>query len=137
MSVILPFSSRGSSALSRLMTKSGCSPKIFLKVKSAFGSKYFAIFTSFFADTAYLRQNYEKSSAGQKKMFLFSLLGGKQRGTEGNREVKIGKIDKADKAEIIEKIQHRGSETRRHTEILSFEGKERMERKKESQGKRR
>ena len=46
---ICPSSDRGSRAFSRLITKSGCSPKTNLKVKSALGFKYFPlIVTSLF-----------------------------------------------------------------------------------------
>ena len=45
-SISLPLG-RGNKAFNKLITKSGCSPNIFLKVKSAFGSKYLSI-VSFF-----------------------------------------------------------------------------------------
>ena len=44
METILPSPGRGRSALSRLIIKSGCSPKTFLKVKSALGSTYLRSF---------------------------------------------------------------------------------------------
>ena len=45
LSISSSFVLKGRSALSRLMTRSGCSPNTFLKVRSAFGSRQrFAIF---------------------------------------------------------------------------------------------
>ena len=56
---------RGRRALSRLITRFLCSPNIFLKVRSAFGSKYFAIILSFeFCD---------KDTIFFAKLFIFVL----------------------------------------------------------------
>ena len=52
-------SSKGNRALSRLFTRSLCSPNTFLKVRSAFGSKYLAIVVMFYKSCVKLRFIFE------------------------------------------------------------------------------
>ena len=64
--------SKGSRALRRLITRSGCSPNTFLKVKSALGSRYFIIRKCCFYKNSAKRMKYK--TKGGRFMLLRPII---------------------------------------------------------------